>query len=82
MYDQQKNIIQHLRQNGGADANSTSDILISYDFQAGSYIQSYNNNPKFRDDFADKLAEVIIGLGSIDSMLEPGVGEAVMWVTS
>ncbi|MGZ7446009.1 methyltransferase domain-containing protein [Paenibacillus sp. TH7-28] len=78
LYDQQKNIIQHLKKSAGEEANSTSDILISYDFQAGSYIQSYYNNRKPRDDFAAKLAEVINGLGSIDSMLEAGVGEAVM----
>ncbi|MBM6997246.1 methyltransferase domain-containing protein [Paenibacillus sp. DXFW5] len=78
LYNQQGNIIQHLRQNDGADANSTSDILISYDFQAGCYIQSYNMNPKPRNEFADKLAEVISGLGCLDSMLEAGVGEAVM----
>jgi len=78
LYDQRENIIQHLKQNTGEEANSTSDILISYDFQAGSYIQSYYNNRILRDDFASNFAKVINGLGSLDSMLEAGVGEAVM----
>lgn len=77
LYNQQGNIIQHLRQNDGADANSTSDILISYDFQAGSYIQHYQHNKELRDSFATKLAVILDGLGSFNSLLEAGVGEAV-----
>ncbi|MCK8489025.1 methyltransferase domain-containing protein [Paenibacillus sp. MBLB2552] len=77
LYSNHGNIIEYFKKNSSSQANSTSQIMISYDFQAGSYIQHYRDNKELRDSFSAKLADVLNDLGSFDSLLEAGVGEAV-----
>ncbi len=76
IYGNNENIIQYLKDLDGSSNNSLEDILISYDFQAGSYIELYENNPQIKDNFCEKLAEIINDLGNYESMIEIGVGEA------
>ncbi|WP_341279844.1 methyltransferase domain-containing protein [Paenibacillus sp. FSL H8-0537] len=78
IYQQNGNIIQHLKKMSGSPMNSTEDIMISYDFQAGSYIAGYKSNPVSRDAFSTALAKILDGLESYDSLLEVGVGEGTM----
>lgn len=70
------NIIQFLREIDGSESNSINDILISYDFQAGSYINSANKNPEYIDNYTGALAKVISNLRPVSTIVEAGVGEA------
>lgn len=76
VYENNGNIIQYLKDLDGQTHNSLEDILISYDFQAGSYIKEYEKEPKIKDMYCKQLAGIIDGLGNYDSIIEVGVGEA------
>src|SRR5688572_17951755 len=76
LYSRGENIIQFLKNQGGKDLNTIEDILISYDFQAGSYIKFATENPKYIDSYSGEIAKVLNGLGNFNTLLEAGVGEA------
>jgi ubiquinone/menaquinone biosynthesis C-methylase UbiE len=75
IYLENKNIIKYLKELDGAEINSIEDIMISYDFQAGSYIQAYKNNSSLKEKYCSYLANIIENLANYDSILEVGVGE-------
>ena len=50
-------------------------VLISYDFQAGNYIEKSQKNPVYEDKRSDQYAEIFNSLGEFDSIMEVGVGE-------
>lgn len=77
LYSKHGNIINYLKKSSESQENSISQIMISYDFQAGSYIQHYRDNKELRESFSNELAEVLGELGTFNSLLEAGVGEAV-----
>jgi ubiquinone/menaquinone biosynthesis C-methylase UbiE/uncharacterized protein YbaR (Trm112 family) len=77
VYAQGGNIIQYLRGLDNQEGNTIEDILISYDFQAGSYIQYYLKNREFKDNYGKALAKVIDQIGGAGSIIEVGVGEAI-----
>jgi SAM-dependent methyltransferase len=70
------NIIQYLRDLEKRDYNTIEDILISYDFQAGSYIKEYYKTPHFTKKYCASLASTINSLGQFNSIIEVGIGEA------
>ena len=76
LYARGENVIQYLRSLGNNGKNTTEDILISYDFQAGSYIQYAEKNKAYLHNYTTALAKVMNDLGNFDSILEVGVGEA------
>lgn len=76
LYSENKNITQFLREFNDDKLATVEDILISYDFQAGSYIEGYKRNPILKERYSHSLAQVIEGLGEYSSILEAGVGEA------
>lgn len=76
LYARGENLAAYLRSLDHASRNTVEDIMLSYDFQAGSYIAAYEQNPRYLEDYTDALATVIRGLGSCESILEVGVGEA------
>lgn len=76
IYTNNENIIKYLKQLDNRSANTTEDILISYDFQAGSYTEAYRSNPELKNTYCQYLAEVIDQLGDYRSIMEAGVGEA------
>ena len=76
LYKKGENIIQYLRGLEKRKFNTIEDILISYDFQSGSYIKQYYTKPEFGKKYCLSLATVINNLGNFDSVLEAGVGEA------
>jgi ubiquinone/menaquinone biosynthesis C-methylase UbiE/uncharacterized protein YbaR (Trm112 family) len=76
LYDKGGNIIQYLKDKDGRNYNTIEDILISYDFQAGSYITEFYNNRETKEMYCSAIAGVINSLGKFDSVMEAGVGEA------
>jgi len=81
MYRDDVNIIQYLNSLDRKDNNSIEDIMISYDFQAGSYVKHYFDNNEFIEKYTNKLARVIedLNVGAV-SIFEGGVGEATTLV--
>jgi ubiquinone/menaquinone biosynthesis C-methylase UbiE/uncharacterized protein YbaR (Trm112 family) len=74
VFDSGGNIIEYLK--NITNHQSMDDmVLISYDFQAGSYIKKYRENPSYEDERSDKYAEIFNSLGEFDSIMEVGVGE-------
>lgn len=79
LYSENINIIDYLKSLDGSAENSIEDIMISYDFQAGSYVDDYNNRKEQWDRFTGGLAKQIDSLNCRKtSILECGVGEATM----
>ena len=76
IYQSGGNIIEFLKSVDGSNVNAVQDILISYDFQAGSYISGYINNPSYLESYTDSIVEVFSKLGSFQTCLEIGCGEA------
>ncbi|MDR3602245.1 MAG: methyltransferase domain-containing protein [Desulfosporosinus sp.] len=75
LYSENTNIIKYLKELDKSNINSIEDILISYDFQAGTYYQDYKKDPSFRDKYSSYLANIIDNLGQYKTLLEVGVGE-------
>jgi ubiquinone/menaquinone biosynthesis C-methylase UbiE/uncharacterized protein YbaR (Trm112 family) len=65
-----------LREQTAAARNTVEDIMIAYDFQAGSYIAAYECNPTYLESYTSELASLFRRLGPMSSALEAGVGEA------
>lgn len=81
IYQSGGNIIQFLKELNGESKNSLEDILISYDFQAGSYIEFVKKNPDYIREYSKLIAKEIEGLEvNFDSILEVGCGEATTLV--
>lgn len=76
LYANGENIIQYLKSIGNNDVNTIEDILISYDFQSGSYIQGFSKNREFNDKYCKALSTIIDGIENVESIIEIGVGEA------
>ena len=73
LYNNGENIIRHLRDN---NPTSIEDIMISYDFQAGTYSDMYYKNPNITISICDIFLEYIKSLDKVDTIFEAGVGEA------
>lgn len=76
LYDNNENIISFLKEQSGESLNDLESILISYDFQAGSYIQYAEKNSDYLNKYTDALAKIINSLTPFNSIIEIGVGEA------
>ncbi len=70
------NLMQYLRELDGRSTNTIDDILISYDFQAGSYTELYWQHKAQKDQYYALVADILAQLGPFSSLLEAGVGEA------
>lgn len=78
-FEKNVNVMQYLHQICGNTDNDIEDIMISYDFQAGSYIKEYVGNEKAKDEYLSKAVSIIDGLeGKKESFLECGTGEATV----
>jgi uncharacterized protein YbaR (Trm112 family) len=73
IYSRGENIMQFLKKQAN---NTTESILISYDYQSGSYVESYRKNPKICETYAKQISDEIGELGVFSSLLEAGIGEA------
>lgn len=74
------NIIDYLKSLDSHTLNSVEDIMISYDFQAGTYTENYFADPALRqrrDKLTARIAKTIDSLPcGHQSIFEAGVGEA------
>jgi ubiquinone/menaquinone biosynthesis C-methylase UbiE/uncharacterized protein YbaR (Trm112 family) len=77
LYAEGKNLMEFLRANNN-DMNDPETIMISYDFQAGSYIKTADNNKAYFEEYTNAIAKVLEGLGGFSSVMEVGVGEATV----
>jgi ubiquinone/menaquinone biosynthesis C-methylase UbiE len=76
LFDSGANIMEYFRNLNNSNENSIEAIKISYDLQASTYIQEYKNNPEFNAKYTGAIASILEGLGTHESILEAGVGEA------
>jgi ubiquinone/menaquinone biosynthesis C-methylase UbiE/uncharacterized protein YbaR (Trm112 family) len=76
LYAKGGNIIKYLKSIGKNKTNTIEDILISYDFQSGSYIQKFHKNKEFKEKYCNALAKLIDEINNVQSIIEVGVGEA------
>ncbi len=76
LYARGENLAAYLRSVSHSDRNSVEDVMLSYDFQAGSYIEAYERDPRYLEAYTDAIAEVLLRLGPVYSIMEAGVGEA------
>src|SRR5438105_12311024 len=77
LFDRGENIIEWIRTHEGAEYNSPTAILYSYDAQAGSYTKQLED-PAVRE-LKDKLGQhlaTILDEFAPDSLLDAGIGEA------
>lgn len=76
LYESGENIIKYFKNKENREFNSLQDILISYDFQSGNYIKQIENNKDYSESYTKLLSEEINELGTFESIMEVGVGEA------
>lgn len=76
LYENNTNIIKYLKTLNSQTSNTTEDILISYDFQAGTYIKKHESDPSFLNRYCSSIGNIINNLGNFNSIIEIGVGEA------
>ena len=80
MYAEGGNIIQYLKSLSDSKHTEIEHILISYDFQAGIYIQYVEKNKTYINNYTDALAKVIGKFDNCNLIMEVGVGEATTFV--
>lgn len=80
IYDNGENIMEYLKKaSDNSSINSVEDIMISYDFQAGSYYNNYKNNLYDYEKYHTCIADVIksyIDYSKPCVLMEAGIGEA------
>ncbi|HYK74004.1 MAG TPA: hypothetical protein VEV44_12910, partial [Pseudoneobacillus sp.] len=57
IYTNNDNIIAYLKLENNQEKNSLEDILISYDFQAGTYFKAYKKDPRLKNEYCYYLAK-------------------------
>lgn len=81
LYEQKnQNITQYLRELTNTQQNTTEDILISYDFQAGQYTKAFKENRVMKKQHLQQVVKTIDDLKDSSSILEVGIGEATSLV--
>jgi len=75
-YDKGGNVIQYIRELENTSSNSVDAIQISYDMQAGSYVDSFKKNPEANRKYTTALASLLDTLDTSGNIMEAGVGEA------
>lgn len=75
-----QNVMQYLKDVSVQEHNTLEDIMIAYDFQAGTYTRHYEENPVHYERLVERLADVINGLDcQKNSLFECGIGEATVF---
>jgi SAM-dependent methyltransferase len=75
-YEEGGNVIQYIKNIENTATNSADAIQISYDMQAGSYVEFYKNNPESNFNYSSAVAKTLDKLDTSGSIMEAGVGEA------
>ncbi|HXA02857.1 MAG TPA: methyltransferase domain-containing protein [Cytophagaceae bacterium] len=78
LYSIGTNIIDYVKNLKQEKNNSSEAIMISYDFQAGSYIQLAKEKSEYLNNYTKAISETINELGIFNSIVEIGVGEATV----
>lgn len=76
LYSKGGNLMEYIRSLSSSQENSSEGIMISYDFQAGSYIEFIKKNPTYIYNYTIAISNTLNKLGNFGSILEVGVGEA------
>ena len=76
LYREGRNLMEFLR--SGENVNDPESIMISYDFQSGSYIQNAAQNGDYFDRYTQMMHSEMTALGPFSSIMEVGVGEATV----
>lgn len=72
------NVMEHIRRHHGRSVTLSTMIELSYEAQAGSYVDALRD-PAFaalKDQYAAAIASVLAGVSGDGAVLEAGVGEA------
>ncbi|MCU0421859.1 MAG: class I SAM-dependent methyltransferase [Bacteroidia bacterium] len=77
VYSNGENMMAFLRANSNGN-NDTESIMISYDFQAGTYIKIAAEKQDYINSYTDAIVNEINKLGAFSSIMEVGVGEATL----
>ncbi|HRK56286.1 MAG TPA: methyltransferase domain-containing protein [Burkholderiaceae bacterium] len=77
LYERGENILEFMKAESGGP-NDAESIMISYDFQAGSYTQLAQKNAAYLDQYTDAIQNVLAALPVYSSIMEVGVGEATL----
>jgi ubiquinone/menaquinone biosynthesis C-methylase UbiE/uncharacterized protein YbaR (Trm112 family) len=77
IYRANQNMMEFLKEPNDSK-NDIESIMISYDFQAGSYIKAAEKNHAYIDSYTDCLNKELKELGVFESIMEVGVGEATI----
>lgn len=80
IYKNGGNLIKYIKDVSNTRLNTTESILISYDFQAGNYIQKALKNPEWEESCAKNICNTISKYGAFQSLMEVGVGEATTFL--
>lgn len=76
-YAKGNNVMQFARAQNFTPVNTSQAILISYDLQAGTYVEEVRNFPVEHELWTKQISEILIPLiKPNNSILEVGVGEA------
>jgi hypothetical protein len=78
VYSKGKNLQQFMKEMINSEQNTPESILISYDFQAGTYIRNTQIIDDYENEYANKIVSYFKQCGQFSSMLEVGVGEATI----
>ena len=77
IYQEQGNVSAFLRKSLGLEQNTPEIIEISYDMQAGSYVQQFQQNPQDQYAYCTEISGYLDKyLDTQDSLAEVGCGEA------
>ena len=77
IYRKGGNVIGFLR-GPASDMADTDSIMISYDLQAGTYTKLAESNSEYISQYTAALRSVVSSLGSCESIMAVGVGEATV----
>jgi ubiquinone/menaquinone biosynthesis C-methylase UbiE/uncharacterized protein YbaR (Trm112 family) len=77
IYSKGENMMEFLR-NENSGGNDIESIMISYDFQAGSYIKIASENADYIGRYTGAISSELNNLKPFKSIIEVGVGEATL----
>jgi ubiquinone/menaquinone biosynthesis C-methylase UbiE len=77
LYNRGENVMEFLKQESG-DHNDVESIMISYDFQAGSYTKLAKQNSDYLEHYTDAVKSVFSDFSEFSTIMEIGVGEATL----
>ena len=79
-YEKGENILSYIKQSKGLEHNTSDAIAISYDLQAGSYVEFTKNNPEYENERATTYSEILNNLGGFKSIIEVGIGDGTTFL--